>query len=230
MKKFILITSLCLGAALTAPAALYSSTYNSGFENGGNIPDGNVSPWSDTRTVSGIAEPSIATVSVWLNVSGGFNGDLYGYLSYNGMLVPLLNRAGVGTGNAFGYADAGLNVEFTDTAVNNIHLYQAVGGYSIAGGATWQPDGRTINPVTSLPSAFDAAGTVTLGAFNGMNPNGDWTLVLADVSSGGGQATVQSWGLEIQAVPEPVHIALGVFGGLFAAVQLACLLRRRKAN
>ena len=227
MKKFILITSLCLGAALTAPATLYSSTYS--FENGVNIPDGNVSPWSDTRTLSGIAEPSIATVSVWLNVSGGFNGDLYGYLSYNGMLVPLLNRAGVGTGNAFGYADAGLNVKFTDTADNNIHFYQAVWG-SIAGGATWQPDVRTINPVTSSPSAFDAPGTVTLGAFSGMNPNGDWTLVLADVSSGGGQATVQSWGLDIAAVPEPVHIALGVFGGLFAAVQLACLLRRRKAN
>ena len=45
MKKFILITSLCLGAALTAPAALYSSTYNnSGFGNSGNIPDGNVNP------------------------------------------------------------------------------------------------------------------------------------------------------------------------------------------
>ena len=228
MKKFILITSLCLGAALTAPAALNSSTYNSGFENSGNIPDGNVSPWRDTRTVSGITDLAITGVSVWLNVSGGFNGDMYGYLSYNGVLVPLLNRAGVGTGNAFGYADAGLNVKFTDTADNNIHFYQEVGGFSIAGGATWRPDGRTIDPVTSLPSAFDAPGTVTLGAFSGMNPNGDWTLVLADVSSGSGQGTVLSWGLDIQAVPEPGHIAL--FGGLLIAVQLACLFRRRKAN
>ena len=55
-------------------------------------------------------------------------------------------------------------------------------------------------------------------------------LVLADASSGSGQATVLSWGLDIQVVPEPVPVALGVFGGLFAAVQLACLLRRRKAN
>jgi hypothetical protein len=134
----------------------------------------------------------------------------------------------VGTGNAFGYADAGLNVKFTDTAANNIHFYQAVDGYSIADGATWRPDGQTINPVTSPPSAFDAPGTVTLGVFSGMNPNGDWMLVLADVSSGSGQATVLSWGLDIQVVPEPVHVALGVFGGLFAAVQLAT--RRERAD
>ena len=228
MKKMILLTSLCFGTAVSAPAALYSSTYyKSGFANSGNIPDGNVSPWSDTRTVSGITESSIVSVSVRLNVSGGFNGDLYGYLSYNGVLVPLLNRVGVGAGNPAGYGDAGLNVTFTDGTANNIHFYQSVGSYSISGGAAWQPDGRTINPVTSSPSAFDAAGTVTFAAFSGMNPNGDWSLVLADVSLGGGQATVLNWGLDINAVPEPVNVALGLFAGLFGVAQLVRRLHRR---
>lgn len=232
MNKLILLAGLCLAAALSAPAGLFnfSDTYTTGFQNSGNILDGNVSPWSDTRTVGGITEPSIQSVSVRLQVSGGFNGDLYGYLSYNGALVPLLNRAGVGTGNAFGYSNTGLNVKFTDTADNNIHFYQSVSGYSISGGAPWQPDGRTINPVTSQPSDFNAAGTVTFSAFSGMSPNGEWTLVLADVSKGGGQAQMVSWGLDITAVPEPVNVALGIFAGLGLAVQAGRAWRRRRGK
>jgi hypothetical protein len=204
MKKLILPVVLHLAGSVAALAIAY--TFNSGFDNGGGILDGNVNPWSDTRALSGTAGQSITDVSVRLSLSGGYNGDLYGYLSFNGLLVPLLNRVGVGSGDPFGYDDAGLNVTFTDGAAANIHFYQAVGGYSIAGGAAWQPDGRMINPVTSLPAAFDAAGTTSLGAFSGMGADGDWTLVLADLSAGGGQSTVVSWGLDItttnSAVPE----------------------------
>lgn len=220
MKASILLATVCLSAVLSAQGAFYTETYNSGFENSGNIPDGNINPWSDTRTLSGITDLSITSVSVRLNVSGGYNGDLYAYLSHGGVLVPLLNRVGVGTGDAFGYGDAGFNITLLDTALNNIHLYQDVGGYDITGGASWQPDGRTINPVTSLPSAFDAAGTVNFGAYDGLNPNGDWSLVFADLSAGGGQASVVSWGLDITAVPEPTHIALGIFGSLWVSVNL----------
>ncbi len=202
MKKLILPAVLHLAASVHALAIAY--TFTGGFDNGGDILDGNVNPWSDTRVVSGTAGQPITGVSVRLNVSGGYNGDLYGYLSYNGVLVPLLNRVGVGSGDAFGYDDAGLNITFTDGAANNIHFYQEVSGYSIAGGAAWQPDGRMISAVTSLPEAFDAAGTTSLGAFTGMGADGDWTLVLADLSAGGGQSTVVSWGLDITttAVPE----------------------------
>ncbi len=214
MKTLILLASLSLGVAGSASAAVvYSATYNSGFENSGNITDGNSSPWSDTRTVSGITEATIGSVSIVVNISGGYNGDLYGYLSHAGVLIPLLNRVGTGTGNAFGASDAGLNVTFTDAGVNNIHTYQSVSGYSITGGATWQPDGRTINPVTSAPSAYDAAGTTTFANLAGLSPNGDWTLVLADLSAGGGQAQVLSLGVNITAVPEPINAALGIFAG-----------------
>jgi len=204
MKKLILPAVLHLAASVPALAVAY--TFTSGFDNGGSVLDGNVNPWSDTRAVSGTVGQPITGVSVRLSLSGGYNGDLYGYLSYNGVLVPLLNRVGVGSGDPFGYDDAGLNVTFTDGAANNIHFYQETGGYSIAGGTAWQPDGRMINPVTSLPEAFDAAGTTGLGAFTGMGADGNWTLVLADLSAGGGQSTVVSWGLDITtdntAVPE----------------------------
>lgn len=46
---------------------------------------------------------------------------------------------------------------------------------------TWQPDGRTNSPGSVLdsqpPDAF-------LSSFNGLDPNGDWTLFVADVSGG----------------------------------------------
>ena len=149
------------------------------------------------------------------------------------MLVPLLNRVGVGSGHAFGYGDAGLNVTFTDAAAHNIHFYQAVDGYSITDQAAWQPDGRTINPVTSPPSSFDFLGTLGLNAFSGMSANGNWTLALADVSSGGGQPTVLSWGLDITPVPEPATMA-GVLGAglllLPAGRSCRAWWRRRSAH
>jgi len=222
MKKSILITALLGTAALSASAELVHFTYDSGFADSGNIPDGNTSPWSDTRTLSGMDDCTITGVQVRLELSGSYNGDLYGYLSYNGVLVPLMNRVGVGSGNAFGYGDAGLSVTFSDTAPANIHFYQAVSDYSITGGALWQPDGRTVSPIASSPFDFDAPGTVTLGRYDDMAPNGDWSLIFADVSVGGGQATVVQWGLDIQVVPEPTGMALGMLGGA-----LCWLLRRR---
>jgi subtilisin-like proprotein convertase family protein len=49
---------------------------------------------------------------------------------------------------------------------------------------------------------------------NGLNPNGDWTLFVADLSTGE-TATVASWGLMIttaEIVPEPGSLALFVVG------------------
>lgn len=226
MNRFLFLASVVLSAAWPATAALYDFSFNSGFENSGNIPDGNVNPWSDTRGIGGIAETSIASVRVRVEIAGGYNGDLYGYLSYNTVLVPLVNRVGVGTGNAFGYDNAGFSVTFSDAASENFHFYQTVSGWDITGGAAWKPDGRAISPLSS-PEAFDAPGTVTLASFGGMNPNGNWTLVFADVSKGGGQAAVMSWGLEIEAVPEPVNVALGVFAGLAAVACGARWWRQR---
>jgi hypothetical protein len=47
-----------------------------------------------------------------------------------------------------------------------------------------------------------------LDSFNGLDPNGSWTLYIADVASGGGFGTLRSWGLEITAIPEPTPAAL----------------------
>jgi hypothetical protein len=75
MKKLILVASICLATALSAPAGVYSYTYNSGFDISGSIPDGETSPSSDTRTISGIADTAITSLTAQLDVSGGLNGD-----------------------------------------------------------------------------------------------------------------------------------------------------------
>ena len=227
MKTLILITSLCLGAAVSASAALYNFTYNIDA-NSRNIPDGNTSPWSDTRTVSGIAEPSIQSVSVRLNLSGGFNGDLYAYLSYNGTRLVLLNRVGVGTGSdpvfTFGYSGAGFSsLVLQDGGANgDIHTY----GGGVGTGA-YSADGRDVSPVASPATLYGTSRATLNGTFGGMNPNGDWSLVFADLAVGGGQSQITSWGLDITAVPEPVNAALALFGGLLCVTKLVHFLRRR---
>jgi len=223
MKSVTLLATLILGLCASANAALYNFTGTT--PNGGVIQDGNLSGWTGAASVSDLAG-SITSVQVHLNVSGGYNGDLYAYLSFNGTLIPLLNRLGVGTGDAFGSALSGMNITLADGGANgDIHLYSGAGAPT----GIFSADGRTISPLSS-PSSFDAAGSATFAnAFGGMNPNGEWTLFFADVSGGGGDSTITSWSLDIiTAVPEPINVALGVFGGLFLVGSLCRSERLRK--
>ena len=190
-------------------------TFNSGFENGGTIPNGNAAGWSDTRTISGLSG-TISSISVNFQISGGYNGDLYGYLSHGGALIPLVNRVGVTSGNSFGYDGAGFNVTLSDLgAGGDIHFYG--GGFA---SGPFEPDGRNIDPASS-PGSFDTAPRLTFGStFGGMDPNGSWTLYFSDmVSDEGSSSTLMSWGMDITAVPEPINIALGAFAFLFASIQ-----------
>jgi subtilisin-like proprotein convertase family protein len=68
-----------------------------------------------------------------------------------------------------------------------------------------------------------------LSSFNGLNPNGTWTLFLAD-ASGGAPNTLVSWGLDITgtaAVPEPPSIIEGGLGALVLAA-VVIMVRARK--
>ncbi len=137
----------------------------------------------------------------------------YAYLSYNGSQIVLLNRVGVGTGAdptySFGYSGAGFNnLVLQDGASPDIHTYG--GGI---GTGTYSPDGRDVSPLAAPATLFNTPRTTLDGTFGGMNPNGQWTLFVADVSAGGGQTAVTSWSLDITAVPEPAATA-GVTAGL----------------
>jgi len=62
-----------------------------------------------------------------------------------------------------------------------------------------------------------------------MNPNGIWTLYLADMS-GGTTSTLMGWSLDIMAVPEPTILALAVFGIGLASVLGFRRWRRARGN
>jgi hypothetical protein len=241
MKSFKLMLALLLGCSVSTRASIYLNNFSGGFANGGNIPQGSTSGWSDSETISG-ESGVISSLTVDLNISGGYNGNLYGYLSYDGVLVTLLNRVGVGSAtpgsSAFGYGDSGFDITLSSAAADNVHFYQNVHGYSLnANGqltGTWQPDGSAISP-SSAPSSFDTSpGAQTLNSFAGLNPNGTWTLFLADMGAGGGQSQIESYGLDVTttptvtSVPEPGGLLAGLLAGLLGLGSLLTRIRAAK--
>ena len=147
-----------------------------------------------------------------LNLSGGYNGDLYGYLTHGDGFIVLLNRVGQGTGSepiySFGYGNTGFDVTLSDAGANGIQNYQEY-SYSLNGSGqltgTWKPN---------------TGGASFASEFNGLNPNGSWTLFFADLA-GGDTSTLTGFSVNISAVPEPPTWALGIFALLAGGVQLA---------
>ena len=227
MKKALGFLLLLL-VTLTSRADTTNSFSNPSLNTA--IPDGNPVGLTSKLNVSGIPG-NTANITVNLNITGGFNGDLYSYLvSPTGTMVVLLNRVGIATGNSYGYGNSGFDITLDSASPNNIHTYQTAGGYpgDLNGGGQltgkWAPDGRTIDPL-SVASAFDAGPTGnTLTSLDGANPNGDWTLFIADLS-GGGQSTIVSWGLTVMTVPEPQTWTL--LGGSLAAFWMINRQRRK---
>ena len=227
-----------LKTILTAGAVMFGATAawaqgSYGFTNTVNqvIPDGSPSGLTLAGTISG-ASGAISDLTVSLNIgnapgSTAFNGDMYAYLvGPNGGYSVLLNRPGVGTGNSFGYSDTGFNVTFALSGTQgNIHTYGA-GAFSVNGSGqvtgTWAADGRTVDPLSTAPSGFDAGGNAGLDSFVNANPNGTWVLFLSDMS-GGNTAEVNSWTLDVTTIPEPSTWALAAVG----AVALVIFRRRR---
>jgi subtilisin-like proprotein convertase family protein len=185
------------------------------------VPDGNPAGLANVQTISsGIA--LISEISISLQLSGTYNGDLYAYLSHGASgFAVLLNRTGRTGSAAFGYNDDGFNVTFSDTApAGDIHVYQdsTTLGVGIPLTGIWQPDGRNIDPdsVTNLSPR-----SALLSSFNASDANGDWTLFVADMSTGDAH-TLQSWGMTITGIPEPSQLLLG------GTTLLLFCLRRRK--
>lgn len=204
----LLATGIIFGLWIMAARA--QTDYSYAFAVNRAAPDGDASGLTLNENLTGI-NGIINSLTVSLDISGGYNGNLYAYLrGPNGGFAVLLNRVGVTEGDAFGYSDTGFDVMFNDSATGNIHLYQDLAYDLNSSGqlaGAWQPDGRAIDP-NSSPSLFDSTSpTATLNSFNGTAPNGTWTLFLADLSSGA-QCTVVDWGVSIATVPEPSSCAL----------------------
>ena len=206
MKRNAILMSLLLAVASAwAQTVVSTSATNNTLA---SIPDGNPVGITEQINVGGVGGV-VTNVQVQLDITGGFNGDLYAYmLDPQGQMVVLLNRPGVTSGNPFGYSDAGFNITLDGAATNDVHFYQA-NTYSIASGqltGTWAADGRNINPQSPGSVFSSTSPTVGLNLYNGVNGgdlNGTWTLFIADLATGGGSPTINSVILTIMTVPEP---------------------------
>ena len=219
--KTKLILSLVLVAFGLRAQTVTTNSYS--VSPGALLPDNNPSGYSKTFSVS--LGSAITDISVALDITGGFNGDLYAYLAGpTGQMAVLLNRVGVSGTSAYGYSDTGFNITLaTSGTQGNVHTYQLASPTIVSGQltGTWTADGRNVDPQAAGSVFSSASPTLGLNNFIGTDPNGVWTFFIADLSPGG-QGTIQSVVLSIMTVPEPqTWVMLG--GGLI----LFGLLRRR---
>ena len=225
MKKRLLICGLVLGLSGRCWAGFYTftDTANQGIPDGGAA----LTTLSRSITVSGVSGNVLSSISVTLNVSGGFNGDLYGYLrGPNGGIAILLNRVGQSGSNPGGYGDTGFAITLSDLASHDVHAYQDYSPSYTSGQLTgsWQSDGRNTDPATV---SFGDSRTAGLNSFLGSDPNGTWTLVFSDWVTSGDPSTLASWSLNLTVIPEPTNIALEVLAVLAGGYRL--IAWRRKA-
>lgn len=212
-----------IGSALLPIASLQAQaplTYSQWFPVNVAVPDNDDNGLLRTGMVTASGISQIADVIVWLEVRGGYNGDLYVTLSHQSGFAVLLNRVGRRDGSSTGYADSGFDAtfRFEEEAPNgDVHNYRLTleGGHNIpiggALGGAWQPDGRAASPLDVVETDFR---TATLAGFNGLGADGEWTVFFADVEAMG-ESTVVGWGLDIVAVvPEPTGWAMGLSLGL----------------
>lgn len=184
--------------------------------------------WSMIRDVNvrlDIGAAPVAGNSVW-------NGDLYAQLTHvdglgNTAMSVLLNRVGRGQGGLYdaeGYGPNGFNITLDDQAAQDVHLSGTPGG-QLTG--AWQADGRLLDPAAA-PGLFpgDPRGG-RLGGFNGMDANGDWYLYLYD-ASGGFVGQINTWGLDLDVVPEPSVGALLTYVGMAAGLGWGAIRGRKR--
>ena len=212
---------LCSNAPQASAAAIVFT-----FDNiNRSIPDDSALGLNDARIVSTPFTMALK-VSISLTISGDFNGDLYVQVTHGSGFSVLLNRVGRTALNEFGYGDAGMDITLSDdAAAGDVHVYRTTlfgnDNTPVAGMLTgvWAPDARITDPDAVLNTDSRSA---TLSSFTGLDPNGTWTLFIAD-ASGGGQSTLQKWSVSVEVVPEPNAAAL-----LAAGSCLLCLARRKR--
>lgn len=180
------------------------------------VPDNDETGLQDTRILSGY-EGEVAALEVRLVLSAfsgslAWNGDYYVTLQHASGFVVLLNRSGRTDTAPLGYGNNGFAVTFT-LGGNDIHRYDMFSPTFDADDrltGSWGVDGRTMDPDSVLDSS---PRTDMLGSFLGGDANGTWTLFIADMNQNG-EATLESWGVNVAVVPEPSVIAFLGLGAL----------------
>jgi hypothetical protein len=205
--KMKLATMLALAVALwiarDAQAGIYTST------TAYNIAD---YPLAGTSSSISIASPGVGVSSLSFTIVGNggnaWAGDYTIALQYTDGTTTLSQTLFSGL----------LDGAAANNGFNNVTL-TAAGGPDISTGA-------------STTSTTPIAGTygVNYSTFNGVSGPGNWILYVTD-NQAGDSGTLTGWSLTtLEAVPEPVNVALGIFGGVMGVVVLQRKLGKQKVE
>lgn len=207
----VLPLSMLTAAFLQQEASAATVTIDKSWLVGSVIPETSIGGLVNTQNVS-IGISSIDVVTVTLDISGGWNGDLYAYIQHDSGFAVLLNRPGKTAAQPAGSPSSGLQIIFADAAPSDVHTSLPPSG--VAAG-TFKPDGRQTDPSFVLDTDLR---TATLSSFTGLNPNGNWAVFVVDAATGD-QATLNGWTLSVTgtAIPEPAGLGLLALAGLLVA-------------
>jgi hypothetical protein len=209
MKHWIRNLAAITGFALAATVSRGTEyTFNS--TNSVTVPDFPSSGVAYQFLYDHPEENQITAVTVTFTTLGGWNGDLYAYLSHGDGLAILLNRVGASLGNPDGYSTSGFNtITLSSLATMDIH---------------------TVETPTTEDGPFAADGRLTytdtdrfhkLDVFDADDPIGTWTLFFDDTAPLN-TVILDSWSVGIMtiAVPEPGTLALGCLGAAFVLIRV----------
>ncbi len=213
MNPRLLPTLALIASAVSLSAATtVTETYNVSSV----VPDNDPTGLADYQTFTDPGLTSIESVEVGLEFSGGWNGDLYVLLSHSTGYAVLLNRPGRTAEDSTGAGSSGMTIQLADSAASDVHIGLASSGTNAMG--LFQPDGRETDP--SLVLDTDAR-TAMLASFAGLDPNGTWSLFVADQGPGA-ESTLESWSLTVTAIPEPATGLLALIGTGLLAYRRRC--------
>mgnify|MGYP003571894847 CR=1 FL=1 len=143
---------------------------------GAGIPDNNPAGITDVINIGNSF--SVTDVTVDLNVTHTWQGDIIATLSHGATTVTLMDRPGV-PASTFGCSDDDFAVSFVDGGPGDAENDCPVGG--------------STNPLSPL------------SAFAGADSAGAWTLSISD-NAGGDTGTLDSWSISIGGGGEPEPI------------------------
>jgi hypothetical protein len=196
-----------LSLQLCLPAGANPITILGSASPGAVIPDNDLNGLASTINLSAPLS-EITGVSLTLDIAGdpnasdAYNGDYYAYLQFSTGLMVLLNQID-NPPLPYGSPGSGFNVTLSD-GNPNIGAAPSTAGQPLIG--TFSPQGGGASTGASLA-----------GTFGGLNPNGAWTLFIADESPGG-VGELASWSLDVTANTTPIPDSVSTPGLLVLGI------------
>jgi uncharacterized protein (TIGR03382 family) len=201
-----------LACALVAVAGLAAAASAQTFVLGptpATIPDSNAGGVTIGSGAVAGTQPTIATVSVSLDMVHTWVGDLVATLTYTPtagapVSIDLFNRIGrvsTGFGDSSNFSGAYV---FEDGGADIWAAAGAVGDLAVVGPGTYAATGANSATALSLNAAFA-----------GLDSSGTWSLLVADLA-GGDLGEIRNASVTITTIPTPGALALLGLGGLVA--------------